>query len=929
MIAQPVVCPVFVGRREELESLHDARRALAQSHGSVVLLGGEAGIGKSRLLAQFIGSIAGNSRPRHVAGVECIEHAEQPFGPFRTLLAALAKNTPAEHPAAALRALEQLTATADPAAGRLEKTELFAGVAAFLRSIASKRATIITIEDIHWADSSTLELLVYLASRVAGTRLLIVATYRSDELEARPELFASISRLSREPTVSRIMLEALDPEQTGELIAAALRGRAMLASEQRNDVIRRSEGNPFFAEELLKEALETPDRSRRSSLPISIRGMIADRLALLSPEHRRIVTHAAMLGYRFEPELLAMTLGCELDDVLPALRRGRDLNIFVQDEGLGARFRFRHALIRQAARGDLLNVEARKVHERILLTLEALPDSERHLDAMAYHAFEARDAEKTLRYSETAAAGALATSALPEARALYEQALAVAPDRASAARLLERVGTVSEAQGAISEASERYESALHAYRDLGDFDMAALMAGKAAICRNNLGDRSAVSFGTTFLAEHGEQVGASARDVLLASLARLATIHYENKRASELLAAVVAPSDLPPMPWQNYMTAKMDLLWFDGNMPAWSEIAERLFEAAGSLKPYNMLVTFFSIAQSAVWLGRRDITERALLRASRIPERTDFAALHVHGLSVQALHAYYFGSLEDARAHIREALRGSESVVSQMALATIVPLVAVELGDETLTTPAMLAEISDARRSAGNPDDASILAAGAAWSLAHGKHADARADLRRALAYLPHAMPSSGDLLFLAARHLELADVEPLRRLIGLENFLPNDVVGHANARLAGAVLEQRFGDEKHADEMASEAAVGYHELGWPLFEARALEIAGDSAKARALFVACGAAARVRPLAAHSQGAASPAAPGKLSERELAVARLIAAGSGNAAIGEQLSVSVKTVEKHIASIFEKLAVKNRAQIAAVVAREEHEGRARG
>ncbi len=131
--------------------------------------------------------------------------------------------------------------------------------------------------------------------------------------------------------------------------------------------------------------------------------------------------------------------------MLPALRRGRDLNIFVEDEG--ARFRFRHALIHRVARGDLLHVEARRVHERILRTLEALPDRDRHVDMLAYHAAQAQDGEKTLRYSERAGAIALDMRALPEARALFEQALSAVADRAGAARLLERVGFVAETQG--------------------------------------------------------------------------------------------------------------------------------------------------------------------------------------------------------------------------------------------------------------------------------------------------------------------------------------------------------------------------------------------------------------------------------------------------------------------------------------------------
>jgi DNA-binding CsgD family transcriptional regulator/tetratricopeptide (TPR) repeat protein len=917
VIAQPVVCPIFVGRSEELAILHDERRALSMSRGSFVLIGGEAGIGKSRLLDQFLAFIARNRRPPQLASAECIEQTEQPFGPFRALLAALARETPAGHPPAALRALDQLTAPQTAGGEQLEKTELFEGIAAFLRSVASRRATILTIEDIHWADRSSLELLSYLAPRLAGTRLLLIATYRSDEVDARPELFGALSRLSREPTVVRIALEALDPAQTRELVLAALRGRAVLASELRNDVVRRSEGNPFFAEELLKEALEAPRPAGEPSLPISIRGMIAARLALLPAEHRRIVTHAAVLGYRFAPELLALTLGCELDDVLPALRRGRDLNIFVEEEG--AQFRFRHALIHRVARGDLLQVEARRVHERILRTLEALPDRERHVDVMAYHAAQAQDADKTLRYSERAGTIALDMRALPEARALFEQALGVVPNRADAARLLERVGFVAETQGALDEAADRYEAALHAFRELGDFDRATAMVRALTVCRNNLGDRSAVSFGTSYLAEYGERASVRERDYLLATLARLAMIQYDAQLAAELLGAIAAPAELPPSGRQNYLMTQLETYWCAGDVAGWSELADRLFDVIGTLSPYAAMIALLSIAQGGTWLGCANITERALARVDRIPEARDFSALQIHTASVRALHAYLTGRLEAARGHVREGAHGADGTVSQMALAMVAPLIALELDDDALVSPATTAEITAARRRAGNPDDALMLAAGAAWSAAHGRRDEARADMRRALGCLPRVYPSCGDVLFLAAQHLEPTDLEPLRRLIDPDAFLVGDVVGRANARLAEAILERRFGDGERARTYALDAAAAYRDLGWPLFEARALEAAGDAAAARALYAACGAVAQTRRL---SPGPEAPSAiAARLSEREVAIAGLIAEGLGNPAIGEQLSISVKTVEKHVASIFEKLGVRSRAQVAATVARE--------
>ena len=179
-----------------------------------------------------------------------------------------------------------------------------------------------------------------------------------------------------------------------------------------------------------------------------------------------------------------------------------------------------------------------------------------------------------------------------------------------------------------------------------------------------------------------------------------------------------------------------------------------------------------------------------------------------------------------------------------------------------------------------------------------------------------------GDVLLLSALHLDRSELEPLRRLIDPGCFLPADLAGRSHACLANAILERRFDDAARATEMALRAAAGYRELGWPLYEARAMEAAGEITAAHALFAACGAVAQTRRLAPAPSAAA--AVTNKLSEREAAIARLIAEGSGNPAIGEQLSISVKTVEKHVASIFEKLGVKSRSQVAAIVAREGRE-----
>lgn len=903
MLVQSLVSPVFVGRSEELRALHEARRALAQSQGAIVLIGGEAGIGKSRLLGQFLAHLARDRRPRNVAEAECIERAERPFGPFRELLAALGYEFPGSR---------------EP----LEKGEIFARVAALLHETAAKRATILAIEDLQWADRSSLELLTYLASHVSGTRLLIVATYRSDEVEGREPLFAAIARLVREPAVARIALDALDTAQTRELIERAIDGRATLSDAVRDDVVRRSEGNPFFAEELLKDASESRPRAGPVDprLPISIRAAIAGRLARLQPGEQHVLSHAAVLGYHFDPELLALMLGVDLDEVLPVLRRARDLNVLLEESaGHGpVRFRFRHALTREVVYEAMLQFDARRTHERLVRTLESLPDAARYVDALAYHAWAARDRERTYRYNEAAGVAALELRAVPEARVCFERAFEAATGHEQEARILDRLGAVLEMQGSVADALECFEGALERYRELGLFDRAAEMVRAIATNRNNLGDLGANAFGAAFLDEYGSRVSRGPRDALLALLARLSTIAYDNARAAEFVARIEAPDELPPRARQNMLIAQMELAFFDGDSVAWQSNVPRLFEMATALPPFVALTVLYAVAQSAAFLGLGDIADRALARAERIEERWDFAALIAHGATVRTLHAYLSGRLDVARSEIERALGGAETAVARGALAIVAPLVAAALGEPLLVPVQMEDEFAERRLSARTPDDAAVLAASATTALARGDLAAARRDLRLAVSSLSRPNAVAGVALILAATHLDARELDSVRALLA-QPLLPSDLACRAHAALARAILERRFGEPERALEAALEAAASYRRRGHPLFEAWALEVASDRDGALALYELCGASAEVRRLRVSGPEASGTRETPGLSKREADVARRVAAGATNAQIAEDLAISVGTVEKHITAIFSKLGVRKRSQIAATYA----------
>jgi DNA-binding CsgD family transcriptional regulator/tetratricopeptide (TPR) repeat protein len=919
-----VACPRLVGRESELALLGDARRALAQSRASIVLIAGEAGIGKTRLLSHFLRR-TGEGRARRLASAECLEHALQALGPIRSLLRALGVSAEDQAPDVA-RALGQLVPSGDDAARLpvLEKSELFGALATVLRSLADERATIVAIEDIHWADAATLEFLAFLAPRIAGSRLLVIATYRSDEVEANETLRSSLARMTRESTVRRIDLRALGASDFRNLLAGALDGHAPVPAETLHEIEVRAEGNPFFGEELLKSAIERGEGSQQAGIPLSIRTSILERLAVLTEEERRVIARAAVFGVRFSPVLLSRSLDLDIEAILPTLRRARDLNIIVEDDADPPRFHFRHALTRQTVYDGLLRTEARRLHQRILETLEA-GENGTELEQLAYHAFEARDRARTLLYNERAGDAALSLHALTEARTAYERALETAEKPGDRARLSERVGTVRSMQGHMRDAIEVFETALALYREVGDLDRASAVVRAIVADKNNSGDVTSIDFGSAFLDRDGPQVSEGERDALIAMLARLACIQWNTALAHSLLARIAAPERLGPRARQNYLITRMDIAEIAGAMREWQRLAPELIAVLPDLPPFLSLVTHLSIAQSAIKFGLSSIANEMLERIDRLERRVEFGALHVHSAAIHASAAYLSGRLDRARAFILRGLEGPPVQVSVGALCSVAPHVAARLDEPALFAPLIEGEIARARsdRETENAYTAAFLAASAEFLLSRGRLRDARSDLVRGLACVSRAENGLGELFALGAEHLQPADLPMLERMLAPDLYLPEDLVSRAHVALASAILARRKNDDAEAVELASAAAATYRELGWPLFEARALEVLGDPEAALVRYERCGSILDIRRLATPTTivRAVSKVSVDRLSAREREVAALVADGLTNGDIGERLAVSKKTVEKHLASIFDKLGIRSRAQLAALLARD--------
>lgn len=421
--------PKLIGRGAELERLREAVRTVRGSDRCVVLLSGEAGVGKSRLVAEFGRSIHDDppaGRPVVVLGGGCVDvGGSLAYLPVIEMLdGARHLGAAIEAEAAALRrtlggttvpgmADDIAAAPAGRAASFLRIRELLAGAAA-------ERDVVAVIDDLHWADRSTLEVISFLARRLVGTGVLLVLTYRSDELNRRHPLKPVLADLERLGTLDHIRVEPLGPAEVRAQIAAILGVEPEQARADR--VVRLADGNPFHVEELL-----SLDDDRR--LPPSLREVLDARLDQLDDGSRLLVQQAAAMGRQFDPILLAAVSDASRSELVTGLRQAVETRILISDDD-GRHYRFRHALLREAVYDDFSLVERSEAHRRIAQALTDHPEMRDVSPTVAIaerarHWLAARSEPEAFATLLEAARSAATATAWAEARAAYEAALAL------------------------------------------------------------------------------------------------------------------------------------------------------------------------------------------------------------------------------------------------------------------------------------------------------------------------------------------------------------------------------------------------------------------------------------------------------------------------------------------------------------------------
>ncbi|WP_441250144.1 helix-turn-helix transcriptional regulator [Kitasatospora sp. McL0602] len=425
------VSPVFVGRGTETTALTQALERAAAGQPKAVLIGGEAGVGKTRLVEEFLESVCGDSVVTTVGG--CLEVGAEglPFAPMTTALRRLHRQLGPELERAAegmeghlARLLPDFGETDGEPNDEFSRARLFEHTARLFERLSAERTLVLAVEDLHWSDRSTRELLAYLIRTLHRSRVLIIATYRADDLHRRHPLRPFLAELDRLRTVQRLELARFEHGETAAQLAGIF-GTKALDRDLVDLIHRRSEGNPFFVEELATAHQD----GCPAGMTDSLRDILLVRVEALPDETQRVLRIAAEGGSYVEHALLAAVLdegeGEPEEMLIEALRTAVGANVLRPDTD-GEGYRFRHALVREAVSDDLLPGERYRINRRYATVLEAndaLVCTDTRPARLANYWYHAHDPARALPSALDAARAARRRNAFAEQLKMLERAL--------------------------------------------------------------------------------------------------------------------------------------------------------------------------------------------------------------------------------------------------------------------------------------------------------------------------------------------------------------------------------------------------------------------------------------------------------------------------------------------------------------------------
>ncbi len=998
-----VSSPVLVGRDAELVRLLAALERADLGRPQLVVVSGEAGIGKTRLISELVARARADGSRILAGGCLDIDGTGVPYLPLAEGLRGLARATP---PAELERLLgptrDDLASIApdlvagDAAAGErpdpgsIGQARLFERVLELIGRLSEPRPVMVVVEDAQWIDRATRDLITFLVRNATTERVAAFVTVRTDDLPRGHPNLVWLAELNRAPGGDRVALEPLDRRAVREQLTAIAGGTPDPALVDR--VWNRSEGNPFFAEELF--AADAVTGAGATSTLVEV---LLARVRSLRPATREVVTAVAVAGRPVEERLLAAVLERPVEAIRPALREAVERHVVAEDEG-GA-IRVRHELLREVVARELLTGERRGLHERYATVLTEEPGLADRSPAgaaaeLARHWAAAGRVGPAYETAILAGRAAEAVHAHVDAHREFERARKLEatlpdegrPDAAARLELRREAAEAADLAGALDRAIELTQEGIELAVQLTDPILAGLFHSRLGYLRWATGNPAAgVSEHRLAVSLVPADPASAARARVLGGLAGslLAPDGYEESAAlaeAAITCAQAVGAVAEEARARNVLGFALVAL---GRPETGLQELRRSRDLAARGGPPDMLVVaHYNLALNLVEAGRLDealaeATEgREVARRVGLERRFGFDLAAIAGDVLLRL-----GRWDEADGVTAEGLRLDREDRGSAFLS------AVRGRLEALRGATASAErrfaVSDELGAGDDPDTDAYLAAGRAeLELARGRADEALAAVERTMARhgASHALFVRAPLVALGLRAAaDLAqraaagrDREAVARaaaattrlreaLDALAGSATGDTT-RATVALGAAEAARAAGDDAKAQVRWRELADRLDGLGdrygaayarWRAAEAelRARGTRGDAGQllreahavatdlgARPMLTEVEALARrarvplerpivAQPAVAPETGSSEPVPGGSaalrragLSDREIEVLRLVAAGWSNGQIAERLFIARKTAGVHVTHILDKLGVANRVEAAMVAAR---------
>ena len=486
----------MIGRDGELGRLLNLLDDAEAGRSVVALVSGDAGVGKTRLVGEVTRLAA--SRGFTVLSGQCAELGDSvPYLPLADALRGAAQSTGVRDALSSRPALGRLLPEggegpiADSDRSGLARQQMFGGVLGLLAELAAAAPVLLVLEDLHWADTSTRDLVTFLSRMLHRERVALIGSYRTDDLHRRHPLRPVVAELLRLPSVIAVDLAPLDPSALAEHLTATAPVR--IDATELNDIVARAEGNAYYAEELLAASVSS-DRGEHSVLPAGLAALLLSRVEQLSDATQQVLRAAAVAGRKADDELVRALSGLAAAEYEAAVREAVTHQLLVPDGTEG--YVFRHALLREAVYADLLPGERTRLHASMCVLLAdeerlAMPGTAAEL---AQHCLASHDIPGAFAASVRAGEDAERLGAPAEAHRHYDQALAlwerVAEPEKTAGMARGKLGLLSATNAADSGDWER---AVHLLRRLRQLVAAQAEQGAAVdvMLASRIGERLA------------------------------------------------------------------------------------------------------------------------------------------------------------------------------------------------------------------------------------------------------------------------------------------------------------------------------------------------------------------------------------------------------------------------------------------------------